>query len=237
MRSLPFAPVLLLAALSLSRPSLAGPIEIGGFESGNLSGWTFSGAGGSTVLPALGDILPLFGGLMALLSTGPGDRGGALDQAQLLSDPFTLSPGDSIEIWIRRLTAEFTGGFADPARLDGFAVQLAPLGGGPPVPLHSSDVSDPAFEPIPNAPVSAAAGDTFFDYAPWIRLTATGLSGDYRLSVMVWDAGDNAFDSAVLIDGAAIPEPGSMVLFFTALGLAAIKLHRSRRAGKGGMQQ
>lgn len=199
------------------------------FEAGSLTGFTFSGEGNATVLNSLGSILPLQGSWMAMLSNGPGDRAGALDAATLTSDPFTLAPHDRVRFAVRRVTSEFSGALADPGRLDSFLIHLLPVLGGPSLPIHASDVSDAAFSPTPGAPVVAPGGDSFFDSTGWATFDVIGLSGDYRLSFTVRDAGDNSFDSAFLIDGAAIPEPASLL---TCLGGALlIALARWHRQG------
>lgn len=210
------------------RPGFAASIVVSDFESGTLSGWTFSGQGNAIVLNDLSGITPIFGAWFAMLSNGPGDQGGTFDEAQLLSDPFLMTPGDTLSLAIRRLTSEFTGSLADPGRLDGFSAQLIPVLPGAPIDLHGSTVADPAFGPIAGAPIAAPGGDTFFEYTDWLVLTASGLSGSYRLALGVLDAGDSSFDSALLVDGElspsqnVIPEPSTG--FLLALGMVVIAI-------------
>ena len=219
---------LLVLAGVFASSATAGPIGLT-FESGTLAGFAFSGQGNATVVSSLGTLNPLFGSFTALLSNGPGDRGGTFDTAILTSNSFTLIASDVLAFNIKLLSGEFTGAAADPSRLDSFLIQLTPTV-GPATVLHSSNVSNVAFSAIPGGPVSASAGDTFFDATGWMPISVTGLTGTYTLRFTVADAGDSSFDSAFLIDAAApatgAPEPASALTF--GCGLAALLYARRR---------
>lgn len=231
--------VSLVAALVafLGSPAFADTIFLTGFESGTTAGFTLAGEGNAQVLNSLGSYSPFAGSFFALLSNGPGDQGGANDRVELLSNPFSLTALDTLTIAVLALTAEFSGVLADPARLDSFGVSLLPVGGGAPIDLLQTDVAAPAFTPIASGPVSAPAGDTFFDATDWMMLTATGLAGSYQLLFTIADAGDNSFDSGLLIDAplpagpTPVPEPSLMLLLATGAAMAARRRMPQRQSG------
>src|SRR5262245_40161586 len=103
MRMLKFVLGAVCLATVIPLSGLAAPVTKTDFESGTLTGFTFSGQGNAAVIADLGGILPLFGANMAILSNGPGDFAGQPDQAQLLSDPFSLTAADTLNLAIRRL--------------------------------------------------------------------------------------------------------------------------------------
>lgn len=223
---------ILTLAGALSSKLDAAPISLG-FESGNTSGFTFSGQGNSAAIGSLGTITPLFGSFMAIVSNGPGDQSGSPDTATFLSNSFTLALSDVLTFSVMRLTAEFTGAGADPSRLDSYEIRLISVATGLFTVLHSSLVSDSAFTALAGA-VSTTGGDTFFDATPWQAFSVTGLAGNYRLAFIVMDAGDNSFDSAFLIDGdttstSVVPEPGTTFTVGAGLACLALWIRRSRR--------
>jgi hypothetical protein len=225
-----------------ARANALGQIMNGGFEKGNLAGWTASGGGSNQILTSsqFAPLGPTEGSYFALIGNGPGDIGndGIADSGILTSDPFTVSSASILQFDYDFLTAEFTGGDADPNHLDSFSISLLSLGNT--TLLAAGDVSLPAFTLIDGGnAVSAPDGTSVIEHLGFLTGSVNLGPGTYSLGFRVDDAGDGSFDSALLVDNvrlapaAATPETGSLGLLATvssALGLVMVSRRRKQKA-------
>jgi len=216
-----------LLFLHTASAAYAGPPVNGGFESGDLTGFSFQGNGTAQVLTAaqLAPLGPSQGSYFALVSNGPGDQGGHPDVATLTSASFALTSPGTLTFDYDFLTAEFTG--ADPggaSNLDSYVISLLPAGGSATI-LASGNTGATAFTYINGNgnPATAPDGTSVIEHTGYLTGTATLAAGSYSLRFTVADAGDNNFDSALAVDNihvvpAPVPE-SSTALSLTGLCL------------------
>lgn len=207
------------AAAVLSASFAVAQIPNGGFETGNLTGWTAAGSGQVEVLresnfsPA---VTPPEGTYFALLSTGPGttngvtgdyDSNGVPDyDAATLSITFTVTstPASLSFMW-----AFLTSEGDQPADYDDFFdVQLNGT-----VILGRSVYKPGGVSPYPDTPPTdnvrrtvtsngATDGSTFNQGTTPFQLVCVPLPapGKYTLQFRVADQGDTLYDSGLLVD-------------------------------------
>lgn len=211
-------------------------ISNGGFESGNLSGWTTGGTNRVGVIAATGvtpNIAPYEGTYFAVLSTGPGDAGGAntsLDGYGAITnnedDVATLSTTFSVAV--APITIAFAYAFAtsehdQPAQYDDlFDITLrreatpnttgVPLARGSVLKTVSGNSPWPDFGPYDGVQYTITGGGSIAGTqlrggrTTWTRVCVTiDLPGNYTLTFRVADQGDAYFDSALLVDAVEVP--------------------------------
>lgn len=206
-------------------PAIANELPNGGFESG-LTGWNVGGTGNvedlqsanfSTAIP------PTEGSRYALLSTGPGDQGGAADNLDgnstsdfdqaTMSTSFTVATDSEVSFdWVF-----FTSEVNQASQYDDiFAVSLD----GSNILTHSVAKSG-NFSPFPDTvaydgqlyivsspgptdgsryPVSGGVGGR----TPFASFSTTVVPGTYTLELWVADQADRAFDSGLLVDNVQV---------------------------------
>lgn len=220
--------------LACSASGWAQLITNGGFEAGNLSGWTTGGTNRVGVIAATGvtpNIPPYEGTYFAVLSTGPGSTGGALtsldgyggsneDDLATLSTSFTVTTAPvSLSFAFAFLTSEQNW---DPQYDDLFDVTLrreaTPASTG--FPLVRGSVLKPVtgnspwsdFGPYDGVSYTFTSGgpitNTVVDdgRTAWTKVCVTvDLPGTYTLQFRVADQGDAFYDSALLVDAVEVP--------------------------------
>jgi hypothetical protein len=214
----------LAIAVALSVPAQAAGLLNGGFESGDLTGWTFSdgfvqvvtSADDATQDPIFGEhYLPTGGAYFAQLTAGV-DVG----VYSLLSQDFTLSGASTVS--------------GDAAFL---AFDSAPFNDDAYVRIFNADTNQIVF----NSDV-LTVGD--FGHTDWTHFTSGVLgAGTYTLEAGVRndpgpDGDDNSFSSQLLVDsfyiseigGSGVPEPASWTMLIGGFGLAGASLRRRRAA-------
>ena len=205
-------------------PALA-QIVNGGFENGNLGGWTPGGGASVEALQAdafTPAITPPEGSWFALLSTGPGDVPGApggdfdsngIDDFDLstLSTTFTTgNPGDRLSLSWAFLTNEVgqAGDYDDlfDIRVDGVSVVRGSVnhpGGVSPFP------DTPAYDGVSYTVSSSGAtnGSQFSSGVSPYRSLCLAISepGTHTLELLVADQTDSSFDSGLVIDDVQAP--------------------------------
>ena len=225
-----------------------GPLN-GGFESGDLTGFTFTGNGSAQVLTVaqIAPLSPTEGSYFALVGNGPGDQGGSPDRATLASAYFSLSTPSTVSFDYDFLTAEFTGADSGgPSNLDTFNIRVQPVGGVA-VTLAAGDTGSTLFTYInlDHSPVTATDGTSLIEHTGYHTGTANLMVGNYSLQFTVADAGDNNFDSALMIDNirvesnaipSTVPEPGTTLsLCSLCLMLAIASIRAVLRGQANGM--
>ncbi len=189
-----------------------------GFETGNFTGWSTTGAT-SVVTGAFG-VAPVEGTFQSLLTTGTGAVsvgsletflglgagalsalvGGTATEGSAIKQTFSVNPGDRIQFAWNFLTNEATpdGTFNDTS----FAI-ISPA-------FHElADTAFATFIPAPGTGLNEQTGYRVFTSDPLI-------GGSVTLAFGVVDLEDTAVDSALLVD--AVPEPGTLALLGTSLG-------------------
>ena len=227
-----------LTPLAFACP-VRGQVANGGFETGDLTGWSVAGNGSVRVLTNgdLGSVVPPVGAFFALISNGPGDIGADRnsDASSLVSNPFNVPVGGGVLTFNWNfLTAEFTGADADPERLDYFTISLVPIVGSS-ISLDRFDVGATAFAPLPEGEVFTSDGIALFEQTGFRLVTYNIPQGIYSLNFTVNDVGDGAFDSALALDSvslssaqqAAAPEPGT--LFLVSIGAIGAYTAKKRK--------
>lgn len=209
-------------------------ITNGGFESGNLSGWTTGGTNRVGVIAATGvnpNIAAYEGTYFAMLSTGPGDTNGAQtsldgyggnneDDVATLSTTFTIA---AAPITIAFAYAFGTSEHDQPAQFDDlFDITLrreatpnttgVPLARGSVLKAVSGNSPWSDFGPYDGVNYTVIAGGSISGTilrggrTPWTRVCVSiDLPGTYTLQFRVADQGDAAFDSALLVDAVEVP--------------------------------
>ena len=224
----------LLAPLLLAVPAL-GQITNGSFETGDLTGWTLGGTGKVQVISPTGVTpnIPAFdGSYFAVLSTGPGNAGGAAtsmdgeggsndDDVATLSQTFTVTSVPlTLTVAVMWLTSEGDQppAFDDlfDATLNGFplfrhSVQKASAGISPWPDFGPTDNNQYTFTapgPIQNTSIRPCTG---CGRTGWVTSTIAIMTpGSYTLLFRVADQGDAEFDSALAVDAVSTsPYPPS----------------------------
>ncbi len=206
-------------------PSHANELPNGGFESG-LSGWTTGGTAHVEVLQAANfrtPLPPVEGSQLALLSTGPGDFGGAAGnydgngttdyERATLSVSFTVATEATVSFDWTFLTSEVN----QPSQYDDLMV--AEVDGV--IVLSHSSYKSTSYSPFPNTvapdyvdydvtsggitngsgfPVSTGTGGR----TPWASFSTTVAAGSHTLSFWVADQGDRTHDSGLAIDNVMV---------------------------------
>jgi hypothetical protein len=205
----------------------------GGFETGDLSGWTLDGFGQATgsgigVTPTEGGYqadVETTGNLTALapaVAASLGVPGAAIHALGAgtpvngtgLSQDVTVSAGDTLSFDWNFLTDELS---EDPIfndfgffTISGLAFLLA---------SHDGSTYDTV------SPPAGYEGQT-----GWATQSYTFPSaGTYTIGFGVFNVGDAGHDSALLLDSIVIPTPEPSSLVLLALGLSCVLLGRSRR--------
>jgi hypothetical protein len=238
--------------------SITGYADIinGGFESKDgLMGWTVGGTIGNVQVLSTGDfaaqpgrspsIAAPFDTHYALLSNGPGDRGGLpFDTSTLTSIPYLVGPKGSINFTLDFFTNEFST--ADGGSPDFYNVSV--LLGGVSVATMASGTVDSAQTAIAGIDCGttflvAPDGTTVCTHSDLQTLTKPFDLSLYagravQFQFLVSDAGDNTVDSALLVDGVTgtdltalttpVPEPHSWILLLSAAILVHIAVLRRR---------
>ncbi len=212
-------PLLCLAAL----PVLAQPPN-GGFENGDLTGWT---AGGGAVAEALqaDDLTPALapaeGSWFALLSNGPGNGPGPggdfdsngtgeFDATTLSITVTTAAPGENLSFSWAFITSEVTEAaiYDDifDVTLNGISILSASVnkpGGVSPFP-DTPAYSGTAYTVVSPGPTDSSS---FSDgVSPWRSFCLKIADpGTYTLQFLLADQGDAIFDSGLLIDDLRVP--------------------------------
>jgi len=227
----------------------------GGFELGNLTGWTpagnfNSGLGNVQVLASgqfasnAGPLVTISapqGSFYALLSNGPGGTPGGM--STLTSVPYVVAPGADISFLLNFFTNEFpTTMGGSPDFYDVFVLPQA----GPTATLASGDVDGAqqstgvdcisAFLVTPDGSTTVCTDSGLQTFT---KLSLNAYAGQIvQFQFLVSDPPtDAAFDSALLVDGVhgdgltpfvqgAVPEPRSWILVLTAVCLPYLYLRR-----------
>lgn len=213
-----------LLLLTSSYPAW-GQILNGSFETGDLSGWTVGGTGRVQVISATGvnpNITPFDGSYFAVLSSGPGNAGGAatsLDgeggnndyDVATLSQSITVT---SVPFTLSLAVMWFTSEGDQPTQYDdlfdatinGFplfrhSVQKAGTGSSPWPDFGPTDNTGYFFTapgPIQNTSIRSC---TRCGRTGWISTTITIMTaGTYLLQFRLSDQGDGYYDSALAVD-------------------------------------
>ncbi len=222
--------MVLCTTLASSRDAKAATDTIvnGGFEAGDLSGWTIGGLGGSIEALSAGDFAPEItvpeGSWFALLSTGPGEINLALgpdldgngfpdNDSAILRQAFTLLPHQvpaTLSFHWNFLSAE-TGGNDDffMVSLNGSRILTGSVPGASTFVSSFPDV--PSLDQISYSVTTYGLtdGDVFeggscvFQDFSYVITSA----GSYTLEFAVIDQVDRFFDSGLLIDAVQLTLP------------------------------
>jgi hypothetical protein len=225
--------VIILCAAPASSRSVRADSDIlinGGFETGNLSGWTIGGSGGNVEVLQAGDFSPGIavpeGNCFALLSTGPGEinlsPGSDLDGSGFLDyDSSTLEQNFSLSSQQVPATLGFRwnflssdiAGFDDffVVTLDGINILSGSVPGTSNAPSPFIDV--PPLDQFGYTVTSyGLTNDSAFDGGACgfqdFSLVITA-AGSHTLQFTVADQEDRFFDSGLLIDAIQITPPSS----------------------------
>lgn len=203
---------------------LAAQLGNGGFEVGDLSGWVAGGIGTVEVIQAADfspNVLPSEGSFMALLSSGPGDLGGAAGDFDSNGindfDSTTLSLTFDVQAAPANLSFQWsflTSEENQPANFDDFF--LVTLDGATVLARSSAKpggvspfADTPPYDGISytsNAP-GPTGGSVFDDGRTSFASACIAIptTGTHTLTIRLADQGDRLFDSGLLIDNAQVP--------------------------------
>jgi hypothetical protein len=191
------------AALAAFAGAASSTLVNGGFETGDLTGWTASTPGGSAsaVNSGAGGITPVEGSWMGEVVAGNADTN------QTLSQTFNMDVGDILTGWANFFNAENTNSFFNDV---GFVDLIDPL----------AVVHNLFFADTTTTPGSSALGWTPISYQATTAGAHTVVAG-------VRNVNDPIASSSTYVDGLTVPAPASLAL--VALGLAGLGFGRRRR--------
>ena len=227
----------------------------GGFETGNLTGWSVSSgtagnvpnvkvlsSGDLAASDASTSIAAPEGTHYAFISNGPADLGGSpFDTSILTSDSYLVGAGANISFVLDFFTNEF------PAIPIDFYIVSVLQGGAPVATLTSGDANgaQTAFPTVDCSSVFLVAPDgtnvcTHSGLQTFSSLDLSAYAGStIQFQFLVSDQGiDNEFDSALLVDAvsgvgltdtntlSAVPEPQSWILLGTVALLFSVMSRR-----------
>lgn len=216
-RQLALAVTVVCLVVGSHRQQATAAIVNGGFEAGDLTGWTFVDRSARVATTALklgegGEWSPAEGDYFAILETG-NELAGVY---RLLSQSFSVLAGQTLSLY-----AFFDAGDYLPFNDDGY-VKLIDTGTGIPTTLYAKSVLD-----VGNA---GSHG--------WQHLTYTfSSSGNYQIEAGVRNVEDSDVASWIGLDGVSLsdvlepvsaPEPATLAIWGTlgALGLIATRRKR-----------
>jgi PEP-CTERM motif len=235
---MPTKTLLLMAVCAVSNPLFAHAAVVnGGFETGDLTGWTLVGSGQSTgsgigvtptagsfqgYIETTGNFTALAPAVVASLGVGgiaiAGLGAGAPTNGTGLSQDVMVSAGDTLSFDWNFLTDELNEAatFNDFGffTIDGSALLLA---------SRNSSTYDTVLPP---------AG--FDGQTDWATQTYTFTSaGLHKLGFGVFNVGDSGHNSVLLLDAVSIgvPEPSSIVMLGIGLSAALLRRWRKRTGG------
>ena len=187
------------AALQLGagRLDLFEAVFNGSFEEGNMALWNEADVGTVWSKTQLGSILPTDGKRMAFLSTGQAGN----PVSDTMTQSFQIQPDVTSFVlsfdyaFISEEYPEFVGTRFN----DSMTITLVTPGGGT-VELARETVNGSAFTPISG--INFPGGDNTVGWTNWkhVSTTVPVTSGPGTYRVFITDAGDNIYDSAVLVD-------------------------------------
>lgn len=207
--------VLSVITLFLCRVTNADVLN-GSFETGNSTGWLFSGTGSVQVVTQeqLTPLRPTDGSYFALLGNGPGDVNldGITDDTRLSTEFIVPERGGILSFDWDFLTSEFTGSQALTSGLDAYRVSVVSQSGISL--LLQGNVSEVGFNSIDSGDiVTSPDGTSLIEHLGFRRQSLPLDKGIYSLIFEVQDVGDPYFDSALLIDrvtfSSTVPELSS----------------------------
>ena len=234
---------ILLAALCAT-PALAGPIN-GGFESGDLTGWTADGTDFYET-GVIQDLVDAFDLVTPFVSPTEGSNMALVvgevfweDEASLTSDSFTTGAlAETLSLDYNFVTFEFTN--TPGEAIDSFAINLLDGAGGFLQELASGDTSSSDFffidDVVPNPGTSPAdAGIIFAEELGWKSVSASlDANTSYRIEFVVTDDFSGPFDfgdTGLLVDNVKtdpVPEPGTWALIAGGMAFFWARRRRNR---------
>lgn len=196
----------LAASFALPTAASASSMIDAGFEAspvgaGTPIGWFTNNPALVQVVTGFGGYTPTEGSKFALLTTG------AAGVATVLTQIFNMTAGEAISFMVAFSTTEY----GDPAFDDAGALGIFDFTNFAGTTLFSQSVS-----------TAGAYANT-----PWTKVTFTApVSGSYALNASVRNVGDNGFNSYLLLDAPAVPEPGTWMLMLLGVGAVGFSMRR-----------
>lgn len=196
----------LATSFALSSAASASSIVDPGFEAsplgtGTPAGWFTNNPGLVQVVNSFGAYAPTQGSKFALLTTG------ATGVATVLTQIFNMTAGESISFMVAFSTTEY----GDLTYNDAGALGIFDFTNFAGTTLFSQSLSS-----------AGALANT-----PWTKVTFTApVSGSYALNASVRNVGDDGFNSYLLLDAPAVPEPGTWMLMLLGLGAVGFSMRR-----------
>ena len=209
---------LVLIFLLVKVPSASAQPVNGGFETGDLTGWTTQGnveaLQASNFNPS---ITPPEGNYFALLSTGPGDSPAPIDgdldgdgsndnDVTILSQTFTSGSGSLSFKW-SWLTSETEGDDFFLVRLDGNTILSGSVDGVTTSPFPDIPTDNIYYTVTSPGPTD---GTDFYEGTNGFQTYSIAISaGTHTIEFIVAedDAGDTYYDSGLLVDAFTAPPP------------------------------